>query len=60
MNELTENQAFANGIIVGIGLYEQRIITTHARKEPMKVGDKLYFLQDGKERLEEVLNDICR
>lgn len=48
MNESTENQAFANGIIVGIGLCEQRIIATHARKEPMKVGDKLYFLQDGR------------
>ena len=60
MNELTENQAFTNGIIVGIGLCEQRIITTHEKKMPLAIGDKLYFIQDGKERLEEVLNDICR
>lgn len=60
MNELTENQAFTNGIIVGIGLHQQKVIAAHERKMPLVIGDKLYFLQDGKERLEEVLNDICR
>lgn len=55
-----ENEAFANGIIVGVSLHQQRVIAAHERKEPVKIGDKLYFIQDGKERLEQVLDEICK
>lgn len=60
MDESTEKQVFANGIVVGICLHQEKVIAAHMRKEPVKIGDKLYFIQDGKERLEQVLNDICR
>lgn len=60
MEELMENEAFANGIIVGVSLHQQRVIAAHERKEPVKIGDKLYFIQDGKERLEQVLDEICK
>lgn len=60
MDELMENELFCNGIAVGIRLYQQKVITAHKRKEPVEIGDELYFLQDGRERLEQVLNEICR
>ncbi len=60
MDEVTENELFCNGVAVGIGLYQQKVITAHKRKEPIKIGDELYFLQDGRERLEQMLNEICR
>lgn len=60
MEELMENEAFANGIIVGVSLHQQRVIAAHERKDPVKIGDKLYFIQDGKERLEQVLDEICK
>ena len=59
-NELLENEAFANGIVVGIHLHQQRVIAAHKRKEPIKIADEIFYLQSGRERLEEVLNRICK
>lgn len=60
MKELLENEAFCNGINVGIHLYQKKIVTAHERKEPLIVGDTLYYLQDGRERLQEMFDKICR
>ena len=54
-----ENEAFVNGIAVGIHLHQQKVIQAHKRKEPLRVGDTLYYLQDGRERLMEMLDRIC-
>ena len=59
MDELMENEAFVNGITVGISLHQQKVINAHKRKEPLKIGDELFYLQSGRERLEEMLNRIC-
>lgn len=58
-NELMENEAFANGIVVGIYLHQQRVIAAHKRKEPLVIGDEIYYLQSGRERLQEFLEKIC-
>lgn len=59
MDELLEQEAFVNGIAVGIGIHQQRVIAAHRRKEPLVIGDSLYYLQSGRERLEEYLNKVC-
>jgi len=60
LSDLKENEIFLKGLIVGICLYQQKVVTAHKRKEPLIVGDTLYYIQDGRERLEEVLNKICK
>lgn len=60
MSDLMSNEAFCTGVAVGISLHQQRVVTAHKRKEPIKIGDNLYYLQDGRERLQEVLNEICK
>lgn len=60
MNELMENEAFVEGLNVGINLYQQKVISAHERKELLIVGDSLYYLQDGRERLAEFLEKVCR
>ena len=60
MSDLLDNEAFVNGVVVGIGLYQQKVVTAHERKEHLKIGDNLYYVQDGRERLEEVLEKICK
>lgn len=60
MSKETENEAFTSGILVGVGLQQQQIVAAHKRKEPLKVGDTLYYLQDGRERLHEFLEKICQ
>lgn len=60
MDGFSKNEAFATGIAVGVNLYEQKIITAHERKEFLKIGENLYYIQDGREQLQEVLEKICK
>ena len=60
MADLMENEAFCTGVAVGVALHQQRVVTAHKQKEPIKVGDTLYYLQDGRERLQEMLGEICK
>lgn len=53
-------RAFCNGIAVGICLYQRAVVAAHKQKKPLKIGDNLYYVQDGKERLAEVLDKICK
>lgn len=57
---LTENEAFCTGVQVGVALHQQRVTAAHKRKEPLIIGDDLYYLQSGRERLEEYLTQICK
>lgn len=60
MNDLLDNEAFSIGVATGISLYQNKVVTAHDRKEPLKIGDKIYYLQSGKERLQEMIDKICR
>ena len=57
-NDLMENEAFFTGIVTGINLFQNKLITAHDRNEPIKLGDDLFYLQSGKERLTEMMNEI--
>lgn len=60
MDDLMENEAFCSGIVVGIGLQQRRIIAAHEQREALIIGDELFYLQSGRERLEQVLSEICK
>lgn len=60
MTELLDNEAFCNGVEVGIVLHQQKVITAHKRKEPLKIGDDLYYLQTGRERLMEMFDRVLK
>lgn len=60
MENLLENEVFVNGVVAGINLHQQRVITAHNRKEPIKIGNDIYYLETGRERLERVLSEICK
>lgn len=53
-------KAFCNGIAVGICLYQRAVVAAHRSKKPLKIGDTLYYVQDGRERLAEVLEKMCK
>lgn len=59
MSDLQENEIFFQGLITGICLYQQKVVTAHKRKEPIKIGDELFYLQSGRERLQDVIDKIC-
>lgn len=60
MNERMENEAFCCGVSVGVALHQQKVITAHERKEPLKIAENLFYLETGRERLERVLREICK
>lgn len=55
-----ENESFCCGVAVGINLYQQRVLMASERKEPLKIGDELYYVQSGRERLQEMMDKICK
>lgn len=60
MNELLENEAFCVGVAVGLDLYRRKVIAAHESGKPLLIDGNLYYLQSGKERLEMIINKICR
>ena len=60
MSKETENEVFCMGVSVGINLYQQRVISAHNRKEPLIIGENLYYLESGRERLERMLSEVCK
>lgn len=60
MDELMENEAFFTGVSVGIALHQEKVVNASKRKEHLKIGDNLYYVQDGRERLKELLDQICK
>lgn len=47
LNELMDNEVFSIGVATGISLYQNKVVTAHERKEPLKIGDNLYYIQSG-------------
>lgn len=60
MKDLLESEAFCTGVAVGINLHQQKVVMASERKEPLKIGDELYYIQNGRERLQEMIEKICK
>lgn len=60
MRELLESEAFCVGVAFGIDLYQERILEAHRKGLPLKIDGDLYYLQNGKERLEMIIDKICK
>ena len=60
MKELMENEAFGLGVTVGVNIVQQNIVNASQKKEPIKIGDELYYVQSGRERLKEMIDKICK
>lgn len=49
MNALSENEVFFTGIVVGINMYQERILEAHRRGLPLTIdGELLYSDWTGK------------
>lgn len=60
MKELIENEAFCLGVAVGINIFQQNIINSFQNKEPIVIGEEIYYVQDGRERLKEMIDELCK
>ena len=57
---MIESEAFCTGVAVGINLHQQKVVMASESKEPLKIGDNLYYVQNGRERLQEMIEKICK
>lgn len=55
-----ESEAFCCGVAVGINLHQQKVVMVSERKKPLKIGDELYYVQNGRQRLKEMIEKICK
>lgn len=60
MNERMENEAFCCGVSVGINLHQQKVVNAAREETYLKIGDELYYVQNGRERLKEMIEKICK
>ena len=60
MDNSYEVNAFSNGIVVGINLYQQKVVTAQKNNEAIKIDGELYYIQSAKERLQDMVDKICK
>jgi hypothetical protein len=60
LKEFLESEAFCSGVAVGISLYQQKVIMAYQQNGPLRIDGELYYIQSGKERLQETIDKICR
>lgn len=60
LKESMENEAFCLGVAVGVNIVQHNIVKASQNKEPIKIGDELYYVQSGRERLKEMIDKICK
>ena len=60
MKDLMESEVFCSGVVAGINLHQQKVVNAAENKEPVKIGDELYYVQNGRERLQEMLDKVCK
>lgn len=59
LKELMENEMFRNGVAVGISLYQNAVVSAGKRKEHLLIDGEFYYVQNGRERLQEVIEKMC-
>lgn len=59
MEEILESQAFCNGVAVGINIYQQKVVMAQKNNEAIKIDGELYYVQSGKDRLQDMIDKVC-
>lgn len=60
MKDLPQNEDFVTGIAVGLAVHQQKVLTAHERKESLEINGEKYFIQNGNELLQKMIDEICR
>lgn len=60
MEKFMESEAFYNGVVVGISLHQQKVVSASEHREPLQIDGELYYVQNGRERLKEMIEKVCK
>ena len=58
-DNLLQNELFIKGISLGINIYQQIVLAAHGRKEPLVIDGEPYYIQNGDELLQQMLDTVC-
>lgn len=59
MKGLLENEAFCTGFAVGINAYQQKVVMAEKQGKPILIDGELFYIQNGRDRLLEVIEKLC-
>ena len=60
MQELLENEWFRSGLFVGVHLCQRILLAAHDRKEPMVMDGESYYILNGNELLQQMIDTVCQ
>ena len=60
LNSEQKADTFCLGMIVGINLYQQKVIVAQKYNKALRINGELYYVQSARERLQDMMDKICR
>ncbi|MEE1409751.1 hypothetical protein [Eubacterium ramulus] len=60
MNMTDEVNTFYGGMVAGIKLYRKKVVLAHRNHEPIRIDGKLYYIQNAKERLQDMIDKVWK
>ena len=55
-----EVNTFYGGMVAGIKLYRKKVVLAHRNHEPMRIDGELYYIQNAKERLQDMIDKVWK
>ena len=59
MNELLKSNEFHIGLTMGINICQRMILNANERNEPLVIDNKLYYILDGDQALQQMIDTVC-
>ncbi len=60
LNSEQKADIFCLGVITGINLYQQKVIAAQQHNKALRINGELYYVQSARERLQDMMDKICR
>ena len=60
LNSEQKADIFCLGVITGINLYQQKVIAAQQHNKALRINGELYYVQSARERLQDMVDKICR
>lgn len=60
LNMTDEVNTFYGGMVAGIKLYRKKVVLAHRNHEPIRIDGELYYIQNAKERLQDMIDKVWK
>lgn len=60
LNITDEVNAFYGGMVIGIKMYQKKVVLAQKNHEPIRIDGELYYIQSAKERLQDMVDKVWK